>query len=616
MCGIIGITADPKIIPNIVPALVQGLKRLEYRGYDSAGFALLQKVEAREYGIIVLKDEGKIDDVVSRFNVLAYRATTGIAHTRWATHGPPSRENAHPHTDCLGILAVVHNGIIKNFMELRRELEAKGHKFKSDTDTEVIAHLIEEYLKHKRRSSILEALRKLVKVLEGSYAIAIISVLEPGKIYFVKNLSPLIIGIGKGFNVVSSDIPSFLHLTRNIIVLEDGEYGYITPWTIYIEKDGKPVSYSTRVRVVPWSAEEAEKGGYPHFMIKEIMEQPRVLKETYYGLLSDESLDKAAELIASSNRIYVTGAGTSYHAAFFYALYMYKIAKRPVIHFIASEADTIAEAAGEDDVIIAISQSGETIDTLTAVRMFKRSGAKVIAVSNVVGSAIPRESDISIYTRAGPEIGVAATKTFLTQLLTLQLLAANIAMKIGRLTAKEYKLLESKLSKASIAASEAISKTQNIVQMLSTRLKYKKNMYVLSRGLGVPLAYEGALKIKEISYLHAEAYPAGESKHGPIALVEPGYPVIFVGVPESDIQEKLRGNIMEMRARGAIVIVVGTEEYGREPSDVFINVGSWDVDLFPYAVMPPLQMLAYYIAVALGYDPDKPRNLAKTVTVE
>ncbi len=615
MCGIIGITADPKVLPNIVPSLVQGLKRLEYRGYDSAGFALVQKIEGTSFSILVLKDEGKIDDVVNKFNVLAYRATTGIAHTRWATHGPPSRRNAHPHIDCKGVIAVVHNGIIKNFMSLRTALVKRGHIFRSDTDTEVIPHILEE-LTLRKNLSMIEALRELVRMLEGSYAIAIVSAREPGRIYFAKKLSPLIIGVGKGFNIVTSDIPSLLHLTRNIIVLEDGEYGYISPWTIYVEKDGKPVDVSSRVRVVPWSAEEAEKGGYPHFMLKEIMEQPRALRETYYGLLSCEEIAKAAEMIANADQVYVTGAGTSYHASMFFALYMSFLAHKPVTHFIASEAELYAMSCNRNCLLIAVSQSGETIDTLTAVRLFRRNGARVVAVSNVIGSAIPRESDVTVYTRAGPEIGVAATKTFLTQLLALQLIAIETSWKLGLLDTTEKRRLIARLEEAPQAVEHALASTQAIVNMLALKLKKCRNMYVLSRHLGVPLAYEGALKIKEISYLHAEAYPAGESKHGPISLVEPGYPVIFVGVPLDDVREKLRGNIMEMKARGAITLLVATTDYENEPADLLLDVGKWDVHLFHYAVMPPLQLLAYKLAVTLGYDPDKPRNLAKTVTVE
>ncbi len=610
MCGIVGLTARPGHLPQLSRQLVSSLKRLEYRGYDSAGFAI---VECDTGKLLVFKDAGRIDDVASRYNVASYCAVSGIAHTRWATHGPPNTVNAHPHTDCKGEIAVVHNGIIKNYLELKRELEKRGHRFRSETDTEVIPHFLEEMV--SQGLSMLEALRELVKRVHGSYAIVILYVKEPYRIYFARNISPLVIGVGEGFNVVSSDIPSFLNLTRNIIVVEDGEIGYIDPDTVYIERGGVPIDVTTRLRTVSWSVEDAEKGGYPHFMLKEIMEQPRALKETYAGVLSDDSIARAVDLLLNARHIYVTGAGTSYHAALVYSYYMARLAETNVTPFIASEYWVYANTATEDDVLIAISQSGETIDTLQALREFKKRGAKIVAVSNVVGSTIPRESHVAVYMRAGPEIGVAATKTFLTQVLTLQVMAINYAAEKGALDRREAPKLIDKLESSAKIVQDSLTMLSNTVERLAHALKHSKNMYVLGRGLGAALAYEAALKVKEVSYLHAEAYPAGESKHGPIALVEPGFPVIFVSTPPHDLAVKLASNVEEMKARDAFTIVFTVEDVEFK-ADLVVKAPRTDELLAPYALMPPLQLLAYRLAVLLGYDPDKPRNLAKTVTVE
>ncbi|NOZ88306.1 MAG: glutamine--fructose-6-phosphate transaminase (isomerizing) [Crenarchaeota archaeon] len=612
MCGIIGVTADPEVYGNVVPRLVEGLKLLEYRGYDSAGFALVECGTGR---LVVLKDKGRIDDIVEKYRVTGYCAATGIAHTRWATHGAPSRVNAHPHMDCSGRIAVVHNGIIKNFAELRAMLEERGHRFQSETDTEVIAHLFEEYLRQGLEP--LDAFRRLVSVVEGAYAIALIHLGEPSRIYFARNVSPLIIGLGNGFNAVSSDIPSLLPLTRRVLALRDGEYGFIEPYKVYIEYRGRPVAWSERVTHVAWSVEAASKGGYPHYMLKEIMEQPRVLYETYMGLLSSDEVQRAASLIASAGRVFITGAGTSYHAGLVFAYYMATVAGTPVYAFIASEHETYANLFDSDTVLIAVSQSGETIDTLQALRAARKRGSKIIAVSNVVASTIPRESDVAIYTRAGPEIGVAATKTFLTQVLALTLLSLEVARLRGAVSESMYSESVKRLADSGRKAGEGLERSSRQVERLVGLLKEVKSMYILGRGLGVPLALEAALKVKEVSYIHAEAYPAGESKHGPIALVEEGFPVIFIGADDGDMRDRLQSNVMEMKARGAYTVVVGSNAYsGMKGVDMYIGLGAFDELTAPYAVIPPLQLLAYKLAVALGRDPDKPRNLAKTVTVE
>ncbi len=613
LCGIVGVTADPDQVPNVMPMLIQGLKRLEYRGYDSAGFAF---IECNSHDLKIFKNKGKIDDVVSQYMVSNYCAMAGIAHTRWATHGEPNQVNAHPHLDCNSEIAVVHNGIIKNFAELREWLSREGHKFKSDTDTEVIAHLLEHF--RWKEKNFFTAFRKALRMIEGAYAIAVIYRNEPLRIYFARNISPLLIGLGTGFNMLSSDIPSMLAYTRKFIILNDGEYGYIEPYRVYIEKNGEPVEWRKRVTSITWSIEDAEKGGYPHYMLKEIMEQPRVLYETYTGLISSDEVERASELLLKAKKIFITGAGTSYHASLVFVYYSSLFAQEPVIPFIASEYSVYSRLADNESALIVVSQSGETIDSLQALRAFKERGARVIAVSNVIGSSIPREADETVYTRAGPEIGVAATKTFLTQVLALTFIALRLGTNKGIITKSEYTMLAKRLEKAGEAASVSIEKSSRIIERLVMKLKESKNMYILGRELGVPLAYEGALKVKEVSYIHAEAYPAGESKHGPIALVEPGFPVVFLGTPPVDrIREKLQGNIMEMKARGASTILIGVNGYDNiKGADVVISTGTWDELLAPYAITPPLQLLAYRLAVALGRDPDKPRNLAKTVTVE
>ncbi len=613
MCGIVGVVADLDIGKSPTSMLVDGLQRLEYRGYDSAGFALLECNTGR---LLVFKDKGKIKDIVEKYSVRNYCCIAGIAHTRWATHGAPTQVNAHPHTDCANRIAIVHNGIIKNFSSLKEYLIEKGHRFVSDTDTEVVSHLFEDFL--NQGYSPLDALRKTIKMLEGTYAIAIIHAEEPHRIYFARNISPLIIGLGEGFNLVSSDIPSILPYTRRIVVIRDGEIGYIEPYKVYIEYSGRRISWQSRISYITWSLEESEKGGYPHYMLKEIMEQPRVLQETIVGLSTDDSIQRAAEILNNSSHIFITGAGTSFHAGLIFSYFLSRIANRPSYCFISSEYESLATSASSDSVLVAISQSGETIDTLMALRAFRERGAKIVSISNVIGSSIPRESDITIYTRAGPEIGVAATKTYLTQTLALTYLAVELGAINKSIDNMEAKKMYLELSRAGRITSRSLDKTSKSIELLAESLKRHRNIYVLGRGLGSLIAYEAALKIKEVSYIHAEAYPAGESKHGPIALVEEKFPVIFIAAPPSGTYfEKLQGNIMEMKSRGASTIVVGASSYRNLVNvDYFIDVGEVEEITAIYALTPPLQLLAYKLAVLLGRDPDKPRNLAKTVTVE
>ncbi len=601
MCGIFGITLSSET--TIGALLRRALERLEYRGYDSAGIAIVTP-----QGILIRKDAGKVAEVSSRYGFDQIRGATGVAHTRWATHGKPNQINAHPHSDCSGTIAVVHNGIIENYEELKSELIAKGHVFKSETDTEVFAHLMEEY----ERSGLTpwEAFKRALSRIRGAYALAVVDSREPNKVFFARNLSPLIIGVGDGFNLVASDIPTVLEHTNRVIPLRDGEYGYITPSSIVVEHDGVAVDISDRVQLIPWSADQALRGGYQHFMLKEIHEQPEALASTIAGL-EPRRLSEVAEMLLNAKRVYVVGAGTSYYAGLTFQLGLieYRIAAIPII---SSEYSTYEGLFDVDDVAVAVSQSGETIDTIRAVRAMRERGVKVVAVTNVVASTLARESDAVLYTRAGPEIGVAATKTFTTQVALLAALHAQV----GRIVGADVEPRMQGLKRLPEVVRKAIELNEGSAKALAERLKASASAYYLSRGLGMPVALEGALKMKEIAYVHAEAYPAGESKHGPIALVESKFPVIFV-FSDPSLKEKLLNNVAEMQAREALTIgvVPRGDDVGKKLKYVF-EVPHLDPLLNSAAFVVPLQLLAYYTAVALGRDPDKPRNLAKTVTVE
>ncbi len=610
MCGIIGIITEWSVLGERLGLILRKcLERLEYRGYDSVGIAVF---DGR--GIIVRKGKGKIHEVGFKLKFDELDGITGIGHTRWATHGRPSDENAHPHTDCTGSIAIVHNGVIANFRELRSELEALGHKFKSETDSEVIAHLIEEYMRRGLRP--FEAFKMAISRIKGTYAIVALIRDEPDRLYFARNTSPLVIGLGDGVNFVASDIPAFLEFTNRVIVVRDGEYGYITRNSVYIESGGRPIEISDRIRVIPWNIEAASKGGYPHFMLKEIHEQPQAIAATIMGI-DEESLSHVVDAVLNARRVFIVGAGTSYHAGLVID-YLLSSLKIDVHSVIASEYKKYVNVVDKDDVVLAISQSGETIDTLIAVRAFKARGARAIAISNVLESAIPRESHYAIYTKAGPEIGVAATKTFTAQLAVGALLYLEIAKRLEALGKDEVERLKGDLSEMPSVVEEVIVKSEGLAKELGRILSSKQSVFYLARGLAVPLAMEGALKLKEVAYVHAEAYPAGESKHGPIALVEDGFPVIFV-IFDDDNVEQILGNIMEMKARGAFVIAVLPERH-REKFEKFVDymilMPNVDYRLAPLVYAPPLQLIAYYAAVSKGYDPDKPRNLAKTVTVE
>ncbi|WP_292000500.1 glutamine--fructose-6-phosphate transaminase (isomerizing) [Caldivirga sp.] len=608
MCGIVGVAGG--VGERLGLVLKKCLERLEYRGYDSAGVAVTGAGR-----IIIRKGKGKIHEVEARVNFTALDGLSGIGHTRWATHGKPSDENAHPHVDCTGEVAVAHNGIIANYKELKEQLIARGHRFISDTDTEVIAHLFEDYV--KAGLPALVALRETIRRLKGSYAIALLYSREPDRVFFARNVSPLVIGVGEGFNFLASDIPAFLSYTNRVITLHDGEYGYLTPSGIYIERNGEPVNVEGRVRVVNWSPEAASREGYPHFMLKEIHEQPKALRETWAGL-DMGYVSKLSRIITEARRVFITASGTSYHAGLVLDYLLAGLAGLDTHVFNSSEYRKYLRLVREGDLLVAVSQSGETIDTLMAARVFRERGARVLAVSNVVDSTIPRESDYQLYTSAGPEISVAATKTFTAQLMILTALAANAALYNGGIGKETYSLIMSELEQAPDLVNATMINVEARVRHIADKVKVKASAYYLSRGIGLPIAMEGALKMKEVAYVHAEAYPAGESKHGPIALVDQGFPVIFT-VADDDYLDPLEGNVMEMAARGAYTIGILPSKHYARLGKVFTEVIQTP-DASPYLLTIiqsiPLQLLAYYTAVLRGYDPDKPRNLAKTVTVE
>lgn len=597
MCGIFGCICDGA--PRV---LLDGLKRLEYRGYDSVGIALLNG-----NAIFVEKDKGRIDQFIIGLDEARLKGEIGVGHTRWATHGAPSKDNAHPHLDCSKRIAVVHNGVLENFLRLREELVKKGHRFTSNTDSEVIPHMIEEYV--SSGLTLKAALVKAMGTIKGSVACAVISTLEPDKILCFRRDSPLIVGISEKGVFCASDIPAILPYTRDVAVIPDDRVVILQKGVITMEGiNGE--CYKPEFSKITWDLECAEKGGHPHFMIKEIFEQPKAIKDTLK--IPDVFLERAARLLG--DRIYLTGSGTSYHACLS-ASYIFSgllgLDMRPII---SSEfGDSVS--ALKDATIIAVSQSGETADTLNAVRYAKAKGAKVVGITNTLGSSITVLSDAYICTQSGPEIGVAATKTFLTQLLALDLLGLRLGLTTGRLSESEHLSIMGEMSRLPRMVEEVLSKSQEI-KGLALKYSTKQNAFFLARGANVATALEGALKLKEISYIHAEGYPAGESKHGPISLVEPNFLCVFVA-PGDNTRSKIIGNIMEMKARGAEILSIITEgdQELKEVSDNYIEVPKTHNILYPILCTVPLQLFAYYVATFRGLDPDKPRNLAKSVTV-
>ena len=607
MCGIFGCVM---IEGEVAPIIHSALKRLEYRGYDSVGEATVFNEMLH-----IKKDAGKIDDVHVRLNLDDLPGKIGIGHTRWATHGAPVQVNAHPHTDCNGNIAVVHNGIIENFVELRKELETEGHIFKSRTDTEIIPHLIEENL--KRNLGFSEAVRRALKKLKGSYAIVVVYSREPNQIVCARKESPLVIGLGRGSAYCASDIPAFLPLTNKVIFLEEGEMAVLTfeSAKIFDIDTGNPRHYD--VATISWTSEMAEKAGRPHFMLKEIHEQPQALRnvlrtqELYYNLM--------ASTINVARHLFLVACGTSYHACMAASYIFSQLAHIDFQPVVASEfIERFGHVVDDTAVVLAVTQSGETADTLNAVRYAREKEATILGITNVMGSTITRLAGIYVGQNSGPEIGVAATKTFTAQLMVLTKLAINFAEKRGTITPAKAHYFRRKLWTVPEVIQKVISTQEEKIKELAWKYRDCASFCFLGRGTNSATALEGRLKLLEVAYAPSLAYPAGESKHGFIALVEEGYPVIFIA-PRNETQSKIVGNIMEMKARGAriIAIIEAGDEKIKCLADDFIEIPRGIPDLLaPIAYVTPLQLFAYYVASARGCNPDTPRNLAKSVTVE
>jgi glucosamine--fructose-6-phosphate aminotransferase (isomerizing) len=603
MCGIIGYVG-PRRAEDI---LLSGLSRLEYRGYDSAGVAVLTS-----QGLSLLRRVGKLENLRKAVLESGVTGNLGIGHTRWATHGLPTEENAHPHLDCAGKIALVHNGIIENHRALREKLLTRGHSFRSQTDTETLVHLVEE----NYEGDLVEAVRRALAEARGAYAVAVIHAEHPQEIVAAREGSPLVVGILPGEGFLASDVPALLPYTRTFHFLEDGEIVRITPGRLEIwDRQGK--RKEPNFRTVPWDPLSAEKLGFRHFMEKEIHEQPRAVADTLRSELAtpwEEGLGKVD--LSQVEHIYLVACGTSYHAALVAEYLWEPLLGLPVASEIASEFRYKSPAVGKNTLVVAVSQSGETIDTLMALRGAKERGAQVIGVVNIVGSAIAREADAVLYTRAGLEIGVAATKTFTAQIAALILLGLWLARSRGILSEEELQKLKEELSQAPRLVEQSLL-LGPAIEGLAQKLYSFPNFLYLGRGLLFPLALEGALKLKEISYIHAEGYAAGEMKHGPIALVHEGMPVVVLYSAE-ELPEKVLSNIQEAKARRGILVVFGDDapEELRELTDHLVLLPRAPRMLLPFTFAPALQLLAYHIARLRGTDVDQPRNLAKTVTVE
>jgi len=609
MCGIFGcILKDGKAAPVIHAAL----KRLEYRGYDSVGEATIHDGK-----LYIKKDQGKIEEVNKIHNLDDLPGNIGIGHTRWATHGAPLQVNAHPHLDCSGQIAIVHNGIIENFAELKLELENRGHIFKSKTDTEVAAHLIEEILKANPTLSLADAVLEAVKRLDGSYAIAVISPREPNKIICARHESPLVIGINENAIYCGSDIPAFLPLTNKAVIIDDGELVTLSLEGFEIRKIADSSLVVREPKLIDWTPEMAVKQGYPHFMLKEIHEQSATLRNTLR--LQEHYLDLMATFLDRAREVYLVACGTSYHACLAASYMFSKLAFLATYPVIASEfIEQHGKSVNIDSTILAVSQSGETADTLAAVNCARQRAATILGLTNVIGSTLTRVSRVYIGQQSGPEIGVAATKTFTSQLSVLAQLALRLAKKRGKISQDEMDYLAEKMEKLPDTVETIIQTQEEKVKQIAKKYKDAKTFFFLGRGISTATAYEGRLKLMEIAYVPAIAFPAGESKHGPISLVEPGFPVVFI-CPKDETHKIIVGNIMEMKARGASIIAVmeeGDEEIKGLADDwVEMPRGIPEV-LSPIPYIIPLQLLAYYMAVERGHNPDMPRNLAKSVTVK
>jgi glucosamine--fructose-6-phosphate aminotransferase (isomerizing) len=611
MCGIIGYTGPRPC----APVLLESLRRLEYRGYDSAGIAVL----ADDGHSTVVKSERKVDDLARRLEQTGIpEGNLGIGHTRWATHGRPTVVNAHPHTDCTGRLHLIHNGIIENYRELRAELSARGHEFTSDTDTEVVPHLIEELY----RGDLAAAVRSALRRLHGAYALVVFSADEPDLLVAARLNAPLVVGLGNGESFVSSDITALLPYTKRILILGEGEVAAARPHGVAVTSLlGEAVE--GRVITVDWDAEQAQKGGFPHFMLKEIHEQPEALRQCLVGRIDDSGtvslpdlgLDDAA--LARFRAVTVVACGTAWIAGLVAKYLIEELARVRVDVEPASEFRYRDPLVGDNTLVLAISQSGETADTLAAVREAKRRGATVVAVTNVVGSALAMEADGVLYMQAGPEIGVAATKTFVTQMACALLLALRLGDARGELDIDEHHRITDELRRVPELI-ESVLETEGHIAEMAQRYAHARNAMFIGRGINFPIALEGALKLKEISYVHAEGYAAGELKHGPIALLDPEVPVMAIATVARTLPKTV-SNIQEVRAREAPVIALVTDGHNPFDADLardVLTVPECDEMVSPLVNVVPLQLFAYHVAVQRGCDVDQPRNLAKSVTVE
>ena len=599
MCGIVGYCGKE----HCANLLIEGLKKLEYRGYDSAGIALEENNK-----IVVVKAVGQVKNLENLIKKSDKKAVLGIAHTRWATHGKPSLQNSHPHTDCSGNIALVHNGIIENFLELKKELLKRGHKFKSETDTEVIAHLLEE--EYKKGKDFFTAFQKVTRKLKGAFAIAALNSKEPGVMVAAKKQSPLVAGItNKGF-FLASDIPAFLKHTNKAIFFEDGDTVKITPKSIEIyNADFRKIT--RKVHTISWDISAAEKGGFKHFMLKEIFDEPQAVKDTLQTLPPD--ITKAFGLPLKEAKkiegVYIVACGTAYHAALVARYIIEHFAKIPVEVEMASEFKYRPIHFKKNWLFIAVSQSGETADTLAALKNAKADGLKVLSICNVVGSAIVRESDYSVFTHCGPEISVASTKAFTCQLTVLYALALQLAYVQGAITKAEFEDLYQELLTLPELLKQTL-KLENEVKKIAAKVYKSPSFVFIGRNASFPLALEGALKLKEISYEHAEGFAAGEIKHGPIAIIDKDVPVVALA-PKSDLYEKMLSSCQEVAARGAKIIIITNTSVKNA-----LDVPYTNEYLFPLVAATVLQFYAYHIANFLGREIDKPRNLAKSVTVE
>lgn len=607
MCGIFGCVLKNG---DAAPIIHAALKRLEYRGYDSVG-----EVTIHEGKLFIKKDQGKIDEVHAIHNLDDLPGRIGIGHTRWATHGAPTEVNAHPHTDCNEQIAVIHNGIIENFSTLKKELEEHGHTFRSKTDTEIISHLIEERL--NEGLTFVEAVRSAVERLDGSYAIAAVSLKEPDKIICARKESPLVVGVAENAVYCASDIPAFLPLTNTAVIVEDGELVVLSDKGYEIRKLADGSLVSRKPEVIDWSPEMAEKKGYPHFMLKEIHEQPLCLRNTLR--LQEQYLDLMTTFLDRAGEVFLVACGTSYHACLAASYMFSKLAMLATHPIIASEfVEQHGRAINIDSVLLAVSQSGETADTLGAVECARQRAATVLGLTNVIGSTLTRVARAYVCQQSGPEIGVAATKTFTSQLSVLSQLALRLAKKRGKVSHVEIEQLEEKLEQIPDIVEKVIETQEEKIKQLAKKYRDKQCFFFLGRGVSSASALEGRLKLLEIAYAPALAFPAGESKHGPISLIEPGFPVIFV-CPKDDTRKTIVGNIMEMKARGASIIAVveeGDEEIKGLADDYIEIPGGLPEVLSPIPYVIPQQLFAYYMAVERNCDPDQPRNLAKSVTVK